>query len=88
MDGKAKVGGVIICITGASVMALYRGPALIGVGISGGLQGLAIAGKPAPEPVGWLSNALVDMGIDLWHVGVLCLIGNSLCMAMYILYQV
>jgi hypothetical protein len=88
-DGKAKVAGVIVCVTGAVFMTLFKGPALLGDGFSDlHLQGVAIAGKPAPEPVGWLAGVLIDLGIDLWHVGVLCLIGNSLCMALYIVYQV
>jgi hypothetical protein len=88
-DGKAKVAGVIVCVAGATFMALYKGPALLGDGFSDlHLQGVAMAGKPAPEPFGWVAGVLIDYGIDLWHLGVLCLIGNSLCMALYIIYQV
>ncbi|KAG0618703.1 hypothetical protein M758_4G086200 [Ceratodon purpureus] len=88
IDGKAKVAGVIVCVTGAIFMAFYKGPALLGDGFSDlHLQGVAIAGKPAPEPVGWLAGVLIDLGIDLWHIGVLCLIGNCLCLALYIVYQ-
>ena len=89
IDGKAKVAGVMVCVAGAVFMALYKGPALLGDGFSDlHLQGVAMAGKPAPEPVGWLAGVLIDLGIDLWHIGVICLIGNSLSMALYIVYQV
>lgn len=88
-DGKAKVAGVIVCVAGATFMALYKGPALLGDGFSDlHLQGVAMAGKPAPEPFGWVAGVLIDYGLDLWRIGVLCLIGNSLCMALYIVYQV
>lgn len=87
-DGRAKVGGVIVCVAGALFMTLCKGPVLLGDGFSDlHLQGMAVAGKPAPEPVGWLAAVLIDLGIDLWHIGVLCLIGNSLCMALYIVFQ-
>lgn len=88
-DGKAKIAGVIVCVAGATFMALYKGPALLGDGFSDlHLQGVAVAGKPAPEPFGYLAGLLIDNGIDLWRIGVFCLIGNSLCMALYIVYQV
>lgn len=87
--GKAKVGGVITCILGALFMALYKGPALLGDGFSDlHLQGMAMEGKPAPEPVGWLATTLIDLGMDMWHIGVICLIGNCFCMAVYIAFQV
>ena len=88
-DGRAKVAGVIVCVSGALFMALYKGPALLGDGFSDfNLEGMAIAGKPAPEPVGWLATAMLDLGIDLWQIGVFCLIANTMCLAVYIAYQV
>lgn len=87
-DGKAKIGGVVVCVTGAFLMAVYRGPAVFGDGFSDlNMQG-AVGGKPSPEPVGWLAATLFDMGVDMWHVGVVCLIGNCFCMAMYLAVQV
>jgi len=88
IDGKAKVGGVLVCVAGAVVMALYKGPVLLGDGFSDlNLQGMAMAGKPAPEPVSWLATLLIDAGVDMWHIGVVCLIGNCFCLATYIVYQ-
>ncbi|KAH7420352.1 hypothetical protein KP509_13G003000 [Ceratopteris richardii] len=43
--------------------------------------------KPSPEPVGWFAQILMDIGLDAWHVGALCLIGNCFCMAVYIAFQ-
>jgi hypothetical protein len=89
IDGKAKILGVLVCVAGALIMALYKGPALLGDGFSDlNLQGIAVAGKPAPEPIGWLATLLIDAGVELWHLGVVCLIGNCFCMASYIVYQV
>ncbi len=89
IDGKAKVGGVLVCVAGAIVMALYKGPVLLGDGFSDlNLQGMAMAGKPAPEPVSWLATLLIDAGVDMWHIGVVCLMGNCFCLAAYIVYQV
>jgi drug/metabolite transporter (DMT)-like permease len=88
IDGKAKILGVLVCVAGALIMALYKGPALLGDGFSDlNLQGIAVAGKPAPEPIGWLATLLIDAGVELWHLGVVCLVGNCFCMASYIVYQ-
>lgn len=78
-----------MCVAGALFMALYKGPALLGDGLSDmNLQGMDIAGNSASMPVRWITGILIDSGIDLWRFGVLCLIGNTLSMAIYIVYQV
>jgi hypothetical protein len=70
IDGKAKILGVLVCVAGALIMALYKGPALLGDGFSDlNLQGIAVAGKPAPEPIGWLATLLIDAGVKLWDLG-------------------
>ncbi len=59
INGKAKVGGVLVCVAGAMTMALYKGLVLIGDNFSDlNLQGMAMASKLAPEPVGWLVTLL------------------------------
>jgi hypothetical protein len=89
IDGKEKILRVLVCVAGAPIMPLYKGPALLGDGFSDlNLQGIAVAGKPAPEPIGWLATLLVDAGVKLWHLGVVCLVGNCFVMASYIVYQV
>ncbi|CAJ1930764.1 unnamed protein product [Sphenostylis stenocarpa] len=86
-DGLAKVGGTIICVSGAILMVLYRGPALIGhAPIDHGTQN-EISAKGQPEPTGWLIGALQAIGFDRFHLGVLCLIGNCICMAAFLAIQ-
>lgn len=87
-SGMVKIGGTITCILGAIVMSVYKGAFIWGDGfIDMHMQGAIIA-KPSPEPVGWLAQGLIDVGLDTWHIGALCLIGNCLCMAVYIAFQV
>ncbi|XP_027359905.1 WAT1-related protein At3g45870-like isoform X5 [Abrus precatorius] len=62
-DGLAKVGGTIICVSGAILMVLYRGSVLIGYAEH------------------------EDLGLDHFHLGVLCLIGNCMCMAAFLAIQ-
>ncbi|EFJ05368.1 hypothetical protein SELMODRAFT_137242, partial [Selaginella moellendorffii] len=85
-DGRAKVGGVLLSVLGALLMSGYKGPQVVP-----GLQGIdfqtAMGGKPSPEPLGWFTTILVEIGIDLWHIGIICLIGNCLCMSIYMVFQ-
>ncbi|XP_020207284.1 WAT1-related protein At4g19185 isoform X1 [Cajanus cajan] len=86
-DGLAKVGGTIICVSGAIFMVLYRGPALIGYAeLDHAIQN-EISARGQPEPSGWLIGGLQDLGLDHFHVGVLCLIGNCICMAAFLAIQ-
>jgi len=87
-DGLAKVGGTIICVSGAVLMVLYRGPALIGYAEIDHVIQNEISAKGQPEPSGWLIGSLLDFGLDHFHLGVLCLIGNCICMAAFLAIQV
>jgi len=87
-DGLAKVGGTIICVSGAVVMVLYRGPALIGYADINLATQNEISARGQPEPSGWLIGSLQDFGLDHFHLGVLCLIGNCICMAAFLAIQV
>ncbi|KAF5190670.1 Wat1-related protein [Thalictrum thalictroides] len=89
IEGKLKVGGILICVAGALLMVLLKGPAVIG---SGGLEAYILDTKSVPAEsavatTGWLMSGLIGFGIDRWHFGVLCLVGNCLCFATYIALQ-
>lgn len=86
-EGQAKIGGTLICVLGAILMVLFRGPALIGYKESDFAANNEISAKGQPEPAGWLMSGFMEFGIDQWHLGVLCLIGNCMCMAAYLAIQ-
>ncbi|XP_076918171.1 WAT1-related protein At3g45870-like [Bidens hawaiensis] len=75
IEGQAKVGGTLVCVSGAVLMVLFRGPALLGYAplLQAHHQELV-----APQLPGWIDN---------WHLGVLCLIGNCICMAAFLAIQ-
>ena len=87
-EGLAKVGGTLLCVFGAVFMVLYRGPALIGYTEMDFIAQNEISAKGQPEPSGWLIGGLLDLGLEHFHVGVLCLIGNCMCMAAFLAIQV
>ncbi|XP_057478121.1 WAT1-related protein At4g19185-like isoform X1 [Actinidia eriantha] len=86
-EGQAKIGGTLVCVFGAILMVLFRGPALIGYNESDFAANNEISAKGQPEPAGWLMSSFLEFGIDHWHLGVLCLIGNCMCMAAYLTIQ-
>lgn len=87
VEGQAKVGGTIVCVSGAILMAVFRGPAVFGDGTSDLTAQIEISAKGQPEPAGWLMSSFLELGFDKWNLGVLCLIGNCACMAAYIALQ-
>ncbi|GAA0145845.1 hypothetical protein LIER_05940 [Lithospermum erythrorhizon] len=86
-EGQAKVGGTIICVSGAVLMATFRGPTVFGYGELASTSPSEISATGQPEPSGLLISFLLDFGFDNWHLGVLCLIGNCMCMAAYLAIQ-
>ncbi|CAL0330821.1 unnamed protein product [Lupinus luteus] len=86
-EGLAKVGGTLICVSGAILMVLYRGPALIGDAEMDLVSQSEISARGQPEPSGWLIGSLQDLGLDHFHLGVLCFIGNCMCMAAFLSIQ-
>ncbi|KAK6129658.1 hypothetical protein DH2020_036595 [Rehmannia glutinosa] len=87
VEGQTKLGGTLVCISGAILMAMFRGPAVLGSKESDLAAQGEISAKGQPEPAAWLMSSLLDLGIDSWHLGVLCLIGDCICMAAYLAFQ-
>ncbi|KAK8997992.1 hypothetical protein V6N11_012526 [Hibiscus sabdariffa] len=85
-EGQAKVGGTLICVSGATLMVLFRGPALIGQE-DADFAHYDISARGQPEPSGWLVSSFLEFGLEYWHIGVLCLIGNCMCMAAFLVIQ-
>ncbi|KAM5565310.1 WAT1-related protein [Rosa sericea] len=86
-EGQAKVSGTLVCVSGAILMVLFRGPALIGSTESDFTSQSEISARGQPEPVGWLMSSFLEFGLDHFHIGVLCLIGNCMCMAAFLAIQ-
>ncbi|XP_042001751.1 WAT1-related protein At4g19185-like [Salvia splendens] len=86
-EGQAKLGGTLVCVSGAILMAMFRGPAVFGYKELDFAAHSEISAKGQPEPAGWIMSTLIDLGFDNWHLGVLCLIGNCMCMATYLAIQ-
>ena len=87
-EGQAKVGGILICVSGAILMVLFRGPALLGQKDADFAAQNDISARGQPEPAGWLISSFLESGLEHWHIGVLCLIGNCMCMAAFLAIQV
>ncbi|KAK9277297.1 hypothetical protein L1049_006837 [Liquidambar formosana] len=86
-EGQVKVGGTLVCVSGAILMVLFRGPALIGYKESEFSAQSEISAKGQPEPAGWFMSNFLEFGLEHWHLGMLCLIGNCMCMAAYLAIQ-
>ncbi|KAJ8755514.1 hypothetical protein K2173_019312 [Erythroxylum novogranatense] len=86
IEGQAKIGGTLVCVCGAILMVLFRGPALIGFK-EADFAGNEISARGQPEPGGWLISSFLEFGLEMWHLGVICLIGNCMCMAAFLAIQ-
>ncbi|XP_021983662.1 WAT1-related protein At3g45870 isoform X1 [Helianthus annuus] len=84
IEGQAKVGGTVVCVSGAILMVLFRGPSVLGYAHH--VQ-TPHQETMAPELPGLMFSSLASFGIDTWHLGVLCLIGNCICMAAFLAIQ-
>lgn len=87
VEGQVKLGGTLVCVSGAILMAIFRGPAVFGPE-----ELLTANAEPNAEvqsqPALWLVSNFLGLGIETWHLGVLCLIGNCICMAAFLAIQV
>ncbi|RID50279.1 LOW QUALITY PROTEIN: hypothetical protein BRARA_H01020 [Brassica rapa] len=84
IEGQAKVGGTLVCVMGAISMVLFRGPALLGDKDTDSAVNHEINAKGRPEPTGL---CLYRSWVEIKHIGVLCLIGNCMCMAAFLAIQ-
>ena len=89
-DGIVKVLGTAVCVFGAVLMVFYRGPSLIGTGGIVAADGNALAGTWSSNAYSaqWLTKSMLGYGVETWHLGVLCLIGNCFLMGAYLVIQV
>ncbi|EOA24548.1 hypothetical protein CARUB_v10017806mg [Capsella rubella] len=83
LEGQAKVGGTVICVAGAVLMVLFRGPALFGETEA---DVLSHGETRHPETSGHFMSGFFN-GLGRWNLGVLCLIGNCTCMAAFLAIQ-
>nr|XP_019705605.1 WAT1-related protein At5g45370 isoform X9 [Elaeis guineensis] len=86
-ESQMKVLGMLVCVSGAALMVLYRGPAVIGPSVSDLISQNGASMKPQLELAGYLASTLLGFGLDEWHIGALCLIGNCCCLAAYLALQ-
>ncbi|MED6199261.1 hypothetical protein PIB30_074240 [Stylosanthes scabra] len=86
-EGVAKVGGTIICVSGALLMVFYRGPVVIG-NEEDNVSQTEIGSEGQPDSSSrLLIDGLKDIVFDEFSVGVMCLIGNCMCMGAYLAIQ-
>ncbi|KAF5208168.1 Wat1-related protein [Thalictrum thalictroides] len=85
LEGKMKVGGILTCVAGATLMFVFRGPAVLA---SNNFEMYPVETNelPAALTATWLSS-LRRFGFDQWHIGVFCLIGHCMCTAIYLALQ-
>ncbi|PWZ54497.1 WAT1-related protein [Zea mays] len=90
--GVLKVVGTAVGVSGALLMALYRGPSLT-IGLSLGVEGAA-ATAPASEnvtatiPAAHQWPTSTSMLVGTWYLGALCLIGHCFLASAYLVIQV
>ncbi|KAG7952351.1 hypothetical protein I3843_12G053700 [Carya illinoinensis] len=74
-------------LTGTERVNLLRTEALIGTSEPDFAAQSEISARGQPEPSGWFMSSFMELGIDHFHLGVLCLIGNCMCMAAFLAIQ-
>ncbi|RZC68508.1 hypothetical protein C5167_031722 [Papaver somniferum] len=91
IGGQLKVGGTIVCVSRAILMVFFKGPSIFGEDVTELLHGAAATNDlivgAQPEPAGGLISGLLGIGLTKFHIGMLCLIGNCFCMAVYLSFQ-
>lgn len=86
IEGQAKLGGCLLCVFGAILMAVFQGPDIIGYEHS---ESIARNESSAvvPQPAGWLMSIDIELGVDSWQLGVMCLIGNCIAWSTFLAIQ-
>ncbi|XP_026420472.1 WAT1-related protein At5g45370-like [Papaver somniferum] len=91
IGGQLKVGGTIVCVSGAILMVLFKGPSIFGEDVTELLHEAVVANDliagAQPEPAGGLISGLLGIGLTKFHIGMLFLIGNCFCMVVYLSFQ-
>ncbi|MED6224065.1 hypothetical protein PIB30_080160 [Stylosanthes scabra] len=81
-EGVAKVVGTIICVSGAILMVLYHGPAVIGNSETG-MQHQHVS----QNETGLFTYGLKYIGLDQFSLGVICIVGHCLSLGAYLAIQ-
>ncbi|KAH9676026.1 WAT1-related protein [Citrus sinensis] len=68
-EGQAKVGGTVICVSGAILMVLFHGPALFGGSNQDFVTQTEISERGQLAPAGWLVSSFLELGLDHWMIG-------------------
>lgn len=70
------------------IMVVYRGPIVSGYLEAADVLHNDIAANIKPELSGWLRMKFLQLRLDHFQLGVICLIGNCTLMAAYLAIQV
>lgn len=81
-DGQAKILGIVVCVIGATLITVYKGPAVFGVSNPSPISGLQ------KQPISGFSAAIQNWGIDEWHFGALCLLFSCFSASAFVNLQV
>lgn len=74
LRSMAKIGGTVICVSGAMCMALLRGPKLLNSSLGFGMKS-SIFSVESGSPHAWL-------------LGSLCVFGSCCCWSIWLILQV
>ena len=82
-DGQAKILGIVVCVVGATLITVYKGPAVFGDSNPSPISGLQ-----QQQPISGFSAAIQNWGIDEWHFGALCLLFSCFSAGAFVNLQV
>lgn len=85
-DGRAKLAGITLCCAGAIFMTFYKGPPVLGWFNPNTLEA-ALEPDSIHVKLELYGSHWNWFEIDGWKLGAICLIGNCLCMAIFINLQ-